>query len=556
VIGVTRLAATPVLRATDPPGPEAIEPAGTNEHTSVRGGVRAQTRALVAGLVLLVLLVAATSIAGALFAAHTANDVTKRLEPASDANSQILQSLTDAETGIRGWLVTDDRTFLRPYRHGMRSLAASEKKLARLLTTADPGLQRLVGAQQAAAGDWVESYARPSVAERGDSSSVGAEEFMLEKTKFDRLRAVNAQIDDRVDAMISHARKTAINEVRWAVVAAALVALLGAAVGLFFGRRTAHRISEPLVQMLGVVDRLATGDSTARAVPSGPREVRKVAHALNSFAEENERVRELEQQVVGRLTQLDQAKTDFLSNVSHELRTPLTSIAGYIELFEDDFVGEASPRQAAMLSVVKRNVARLQGLIENLLSLSKAQSAAFATTFDVLDLTHLASDAAHDLGPMAAERGITIRETHPRSLVIRGDAEQLSRALLNLMSNALKFSHEGTEVAIRLQQHDDWAHLEVTDHGMGIPEGEVRQLATRFFRASNAVDAEIGGTGLGLRIVQTIVSNHGGRLEIESVLGEGTTARMVLPVGRPADGKKTGVSTVDTSERMNGPDAD
>jgi signal transduction histidine kinase len=91
---------------------------------------------------------------------------------------------------------------------------------------------------------------------------------------------------------------------------------------------------------------------------------------------------------------------------------------------------------------------------------------------------------------------------------------------------------------------------------MGIPEGEVRQLATRFFRASNAVDAEIGGTGLGLRIVQTIVSNHGGRLEIESVLGEGTTARMVLPVGRPADGKKTGVSTVDTSERTNGPDAD
>jgi signal transduction histidine kinase len=300
-----------------------------------------------------------------------------------------------------------------------------------------------------------------------------------------------------------------------------------------------------MVHMQQVVDRLAAGESDARAVPSGPREVRRVAYALNNFADENARIRELEHEVVDRVTELDRAKSDFLSTVSHELRTPLTSIAGYVELFEDDLSVALSPDQQAMLTVVKRNVDRLRTLIEDLLLLSRAESQPFRTSFDVLDLTHLTSDVAFDLQAMAASRGITIHEVHPpRQMVMRGDSAQLSRALLNLVSNAVKFSSDGGEVTIRIKQSRGWAHLEVSDHGIGIPASEMPSLASRFFRASNAVDAEITGTGLGLRIVRAIVDNHGGRLEMESVEGEGTTARMVLPLVDPV-GKNFDLAVVE-----------
>ena len=188
-----------------------------------------------------------------------------------------------------------------------------------------------------------------------------------------------------------------------------------------------------------------------------------------------------------------------------------------------------------MLRVVSRNVQRLQALIEDLLTLSQVESQTFRSTFDVLDLNHLATDAVHDLRATAQVRGVTLRELVPsHPMVMRGDASQLSRALLNLLSNAVKFSPDGGEVTLEVRRDGPDAVLEVADRGIGIPAADMTNLATRFFRASNAVDAEITGTGLGLRIVSTIVENHGGRLEVDSVEGEGTTVRMVLPLAASA----------------------
>jgi signal transduction histidine kinase len=302
-----------------------------------------------------------------------------------------------------------------------------------------------------------------------------------------------------------------------------------------FARRVADRITTPLVDMAQTVDRLAAGDTGARTTVGGPDEVRRVGEAVNNFADQSTRLLELEREAVARLQALDRAKTDFMSTVSHELRTPLTSIAGYVELLEDGFVHGISPQQRGMLDVVNRNVERLRSLIEDLLTLSKVESESFRTTFDVLDLNHLVSDVAHDLRVTAARRDITIAEAvSPRPMVVRGDAAQLSRALLNLVANAVKFSHDGGEVVVRVRQSGAEAQVEVADRGIGIPAEDLPNLATRFFRASNAVDAEIVGTGLGLRIVKTVLDNHNGRLEVTSVEGEGTTARIVLPLAPEA----------------------
>jgi two-component system, OmpR family, sensor kinase len=382
--------------------------------------------------------------------------------------------------------------------------------------------------------DWFDGYAVPRLRDPAGPGHVSHQRLLLGKAKFDRIRAANSAVQNELNRAVNDARLSAFQELPWIVAVLLLVAFAGAVAALF-ARRVAHRITEPLVDMERTVDRLAAGDDDARTVIGGPREVRSVGEALNNFADRNARVLELEREAVERLQSLDRAKTDFLSTVSHELRTPLTSIAGYVELFEDGFIDDISPQQRGMLTIVHRNVDRLRNLIEDLLTLSQAESEAFRTSFDLLDLNHLVSDTAHDLRQTAAQRDVTVTEvlaSHP--MVVRGDTAQLSRALLNLVSNAVKFSNEGGDVTLRVRQVGADAVVEVVDHGIGIPAADMPNLATRFFRARNAVDAEIGGTGLGLRIVHTVMDNHGGRLDVESVEGEGTSARMVVPLASDA----------------------
>ena len=492
-------------------------------------GITAQVRMLVFGTVLLVVVAGLIGMTGVGIATRTVDRLTDELLPASDANEAVLQNMTDAETGLRGWVATGDRTFLEPYLAGRRELGV-EQAVLRRFAEQHPELRPAVAAQSAAVQDWFDDYSEPRLRSPAGPTNVSLQRLLVGKQKFDLVRRANAVVDQQLSGLLDDTTRSARRQLLWIVGVLLFVAALGGIASLF-GRRVADRITTPLVDMQRTVDRLAAGDADARATVSGPREVRRVGQALNNFADQNARLLDLERQAVERLQELDRAKTDFVSNVSHELRTPLTSISGYIELFEDGFIERINPQQRAMLGVVNRNVERLHSLIEDLLTLSRVESEAFRSTFDVLDVNHLVSDAAHDLTATAAERGITIHEVlPPRPMVMHGDASQVSRALLNLVSNAVKFSHDGGEVTVRVRQVGAHVTVEVADAGIGIPAGDMGSLATRFFRAANAVDAEISGTGLGLRIVHTIMDNHGGRLEVESVEGEGTTARMVLPL--------------------------
>jgi signal transduction histidine kinase/CHASE3 domain sensor protein len=246
------------------------------------------------------------------------------------------------------------------------------------------------------------------------------------------------------------------------------------------------------------------------------------------------RLYEREQEMVERLRGLDQAKTDFVSSVSHELRTPLTSIRGFVEMLRDGEGGELQAEQDHMLAIVERNSDRLLALIEDLLTLSRVESGTFRTTMTSLDLCDLARSALEGLEPQASARSIRLTldavDTVP---AVRGDATQLERVLLNLLTNAIKFSDDGAQVTVRIRV-DDGVVIEVADEGMGIPEAEQAELFTRFFRSSTAQDRAIPGTGLGLVIVQSIVEHHGGTVSVTSAPGIGTTVRIHLPAAEPA----------------------
>ena len=264
--------------------------------------------------------------------------------PAADANDAVLQDMTDAETGLRGWVATDDETFLEPYRRG-RTQAIRDQLRLQQYAEQHPDVRRAVARQAAAVEDWFASYAEPRLDLPAGPASVSHQRFLVGKQKFDRVRAANAAVGAKLSAALEESRATAARELPWIVGILVFVAVLGAVASLF-ARRVAGRITQPLVEMQRTVDRLAAGDTEARTTVSGPREVRRVGEALNNFADQNARLLVLERQAVERLENLDRAKSDFVSNVSHELRTPLTSIAGYVELFEDGFLGPAEPPAA------------------------------------------------------------------------------------------------------------------------------------------------------------------------------------------------------------------
>jgi signal transduction histidine kinase/CHASE3 domain sensor protein len=243
------------------------------------------------------------------------------------------------------------------------------------------------------------------------------------------------------------------------------------------------------------------------------------------------RLYEAENHLVDELREVDQVKSDFLATVSHELRTPLTSIAGYIEILRDRTAGPLTPAQEQMLGSVDRNTVRLRHLIEDVLTLSKIESGTFTSSMRPVSLAEIVAADVTALQPAAAARGLTlIWQDTDRSLMVSGDSGQLDRLVMNLLSNAVKFTPEGGSVSVDTGCDGGLAVLRVSDTGIGIPERDTKDLFTRFFRASNAVEESIPGTGLGLAIVRTIVANHHGDLDMTSLEGKGTTVTVRIPL--------------------------
>ncbi|HEY2043457.1 MAG TPA: ATP-binding protein [Jatrophihabitans sp.] len=246
---------------------------------------------------------------------------------------------------------------------------------------------------------------------------------------------------------------------------------------------------------------------------------------------------ERQAQAVQMLQELDQAKSDFISTVSHELRTPLTSITGYLELLTDGEVGDLPPSASKVLQVIDRNATRLRNLIEDLLTQSRIDAGRLRLDMASVDVAEVLRAVQAAMTPLAASSDVLLDFDCPVSgtLQVYADAPQLEQVFTNLVSNAVKFTPSGGKVSV-VAEHDEvegGVFAQVIDNGIGIPERDIPNLFTRFFRASNASASVTPGTGLGLAIVHEIVQRHGGEVDVESELGRGSTFSVWLPTHPP-----------------------
>ena len=236
--------------------------------------------------------------------------------------------------------------------------------------------------------------------------------------------------------------------------------------------------------------------------------------------------------VVQRELAVARLQTDFVSAVSHEFRTPLTSLRHVTELLEED--DDLPPeRRKTFYSALGRSTERLHRLVESLLDFGRMELKRRPYDLQPVDAGVIARQVVDDFQKEASAQGFTIRleVEEANALPLRGDAAALTHALWNLLDNAIKYSGEKSEICVSVRARRDGVAIGVEDHGLGIPHHERKEIFRKFIRGEKAKQLGIKGTGLGLAMVSHIVSAHGGRIELESEEGSGSTFRLVLPVG-------------------------
>jgi two-component system phosphate regulon sensor histidine kinase PhoR len=233
---------------------------------------------------------------------------------------------------------------------------------------------------------------------------------------------------------------------------------------------------------------------------------------------------------VTRLKRLEAVRQDFVANVSHELKTPVTSIKGFAETLLDGALGDP-PTARRFVRIIAGQSDRLNAIITDLLSLSKLEKdqerhGVELEEADVCDVVNVAADVNE---PKAAARGIDVVVDCPVSSLAPVSPPLLEQAVANLIDNAVKYSPEGSVVRVSLEEFPDELVIAVGDQGQGIAREHLPRLFERFYRVDKARSRDMGGTGLGLAIVKHIAQAHGGRVSVESRLGEGSTFRIHLP---------------------------
>ena len=230
--------------------------------------------------------------------------------------------------------------------------------------------------------------------------------------------------------------------------------------------------------------------------------------------------------------EVDRMKTEFVALVSHELRTPLTSIQGYVDLLFDEEAGALAPDQRKYLENMRGSTDRLVALIDDLLDLSRIEAGRIDLDFTGLDINTLILEVAELLRRPIELKHQRLTLDLPPLPAVWIDPDRMTQVLINLLSNAYKYTPAGGSLTVRTREEDDRVRLDVSDTGIGLTPEEQAQVFNRFFRAHNRTTQEVSGTGLGLAIAKSIVEMHQGDLTVSSTPGIGTTFSLTLPIAR------------------------
>ncbi len=254
--------------------------------------------------------------------------------------------------------------------------------------------------------------------------------------------------------------------------------------------------------------------------------IEAVSESYRELQEKNVRLEDS----YAKLKELDRLKSNFLATMSHELRTPLTSVIGYSEMMLEGLGGPLTAEQREYLGIIMEKGENLLQLITSILDISKIEAGRVRLVLSEVDASQIMRDAVATLLPVARKKGLRVT-CEPAALPrIMADRDKLRQCLVNLCSNAVKFTPAGGTIAVRADVAGERLAIHVADSGIGIAPEHVSRVFDVFYQVDGSSTREYGGAGLGLSIVRSFVEAHGGEIRVRSVPEQGSTFTLLLPV--------------------------
>jgi signal transduction histidine kinase len=305
--------------------------------------------------------------------------------------------------------------------------------------------------------------------------------------------------------------------------------LVGVVIAILMCLLLAKTMVTPIQELTRAAEKVASGDFEHRLEASDARdEIGVLSRTFSDMALQLENN-------ISDLQKSEQMRREFVANVSHELRTPITSIRSYAETLQE--TEDVPPElQREFLGVIVNESDRMTKIVQDLLTLSRFDAGSIEFDFESFSFEQSVRDvySAVALEAQNHNHSFTL-EISPDIPDIRGDRARVEQVLMNMVSNAIKYTRDGGRIKVSAGVEGDNVWASVRDNGIGIPKEDIDRVFDRFYRVDKARSRESGGTGLGLSIAQEIVARHNGTIGIESRVGKGTVITVTLPIGGPAN---------------------
>jgi signal transduction histidine kinase len=446
------------------------------------------------------------------------------------ATANRLQTLViDLETGVRGFAITRDESYLAPWTLAQRRYPSAMSNLIRL-TNDNPAQRRRALVIRSSINNYLKHYSRPLVGfmRRNPNLArpivvneirVAAARTQAIREKFGEFLTAERALGNKRDDRASATARNALIVGGIGLGTALLLILLGA---IYVNRAVAG----PVRSAAAAAARIAGGDFSSRLRTDGPGEVGQLERTFNSMASSLEvTLADLEERN-RTLVESEHTKSELVSNVSHELRTPLASVLGFSALMLDRELPPAEMRR--YLEVIRTEARRLAELLNDLLDMQRIEQGTIELRLEEVDLNDLLSAQLTLYSAQSEDHELRLDPAED-DLIVFGDRDRLAQVIGNLLSNAIKYSPDGGVVNVNASLVGDEAWIWVRDEGLGIPTEQQQRIFTKFFRGDVGRERGIAGTGLGLVLARQIVEAHGGEIGFDSTDGQGSTFWLQLP---------------------------
>ena len=381
--------------------------------------------------------------------------------------------------------------------------------------------------------DALRSAAREEYAQASAGRSTVAEMISQRRTR-PAIASVDSALGASATLLRARTRQRVVDATNETLNAERLVAgalpvalLIALAIGIWLMRS----ISRPIYELERGMHAIAEGDlSYQLAIP--PSQETEFGRLAASY-----------QTMTRQLAELERLRAEFIGVASHELKTPINVIIGYLELLQEGIYGELTPKQKETLETINKQANSLTRLVKRLLDISRFEASGGKIEVREVDLQHLLITLESSFSVLAKQRDIAFSVRHGDELPqkVYWDEDRINEVLGNLISNAFKFTARGGRVALSVTSEGEKVVISVADTGAGISAEQLPHIFDKFFQADNQAAAATKGTGLGLAIAKEIVEAHGGRITVESKVGEGTTFVVTLPI-EPSGAKRRRVA--------------